>query len=129
MNTQAEFRGRPMMAFRTGVIVAAVASGSYAFAALSVGSPLEFGAALALCGACWVAADFIGWTGKREVAAGRRPAPAALLSSGCGSSYPVRVGGDEYVSRPRHSHFTGTIPSRRRDLDSRVWSGYRVVGC
>ena len=129
MNMQAEIQGRPLMAFHTGAIVVASVSGLYALVALFLGSPLEFGAALALCGACWVAADFIGWTGKREVAAGRRPAPAALLSTGCGSSYPVRVGGDEYVSRPRHSHFTGTIPSRRRDLDSRVWSGYRVVGC
>jgi hypothetical protein len=96
MNTRGEFRGQPLMAFRTGAIVVAIVSGFYALAALLVGSPLEFGAALALCSACWVAADFIEWTVERERAAGRRPVPAALLNSGYGSSYPVRVGTDEY---------------------------------
>ena len=47
MNTRAEFRRRPLMAFRTGAIVVAIVSGAYALAALLVGSPLEFGAALA----------------------------------------------------------------------------------
>jgi hypothetical protein len=47
-------------------------SGFYALAALVVGSPLEFGVALASCGGCWVAADFIEWTVERECAAGRR---------------------------------------------------------
>ena len=85
MNTRAEFRGRPLMAFRTGAIVVAIVSGFYSLAALLVGSPLEFGAALASCGACWVAADFIEWTGERERAAGRQPVPAALLNSGYAS--------------------------------------------
>jgi hypothetical protein len=117
------------MAFRTCAIVVAVVSGSYALAALFVGSPLEFGAALASCGACWVAADFFEWTVKREGAAGRRSVPAALPNSGYGSSYPVRVGADEYFSRPPHSHFTGMGAPGRRNLGSRMWSGYRVVGC
>jgi hypothetical protein len=106
MNTRAEVERRPLMAFRTGAIVVAIVSGLYALAALLVGSPLEFGAALASCGACWVAADFIEWTVDRERAAGRRPAPAALVRSDYGSSYPVHVGADEYFSRPPHSHFT-----------------------
>jgi hypothetical protein len=80
MNTQAEFQGRPLMAFRTGAIVVAIVSGFYALAALVVGSPLEFGVALASCGGCWVAADFIEWTVERERAAGRRPVPAVLLN-------------------------------------------------
>ena len=46
MNTRAEFRRQPLMAFRTGAIVVAIVSGAYALAALLVGSPLEFGAAL-----------------------------------------------------------------------------------
>ena len=54
-----EFGGRTLMAFRTGAIVVAVVTGFYALVALLVGSPLEFGVALALCGGCWVAADFI----------------------------------------------------------------------
>ena len=78
MNTRAEFRVRGLMAFRTGAIVVAIVSGFYALAALLVGSPLEFGAALASCGVCWVAADFIEWTVERERAAGRRLMPAAL---------------------------------------------------
>lgn len=119
--------------FRTGAIVVAIGSGFYALAALLVGSPLEFGVALASCGGCWVTADFIEWTVERERAAGRRPVPAALLNSGYGSSYPVRVGADEYFSRPPHSHFTGMGAPRRRNLGWRMWSGpaegYRVAGC
>jgi hypothetical protein len=86
MSTRAEFRGGPLMAFRTGAVIVAIVSGFYALVALMVGSPLEFGAALASCGACWVAADFIEWTVQHERAAGRRPMPAALLHSGYGSS-------------------------------------------
>jgi hypothetical protein len=132
MNTRPEFRGRPLTAFRTGAIVVAIVSGVYALAARLVGSPLEFGVALASCGGCWVAADLLEWTVERERAAGRRPVPAALLNSGYGSSYPVRVGADEYFSRPPHSHFTRQGALRRRNLGWRMWwgpaEGYRVAG-
>jgi hypothetical protein len=114
MNTQAEIQGRPSMAFRTGAIVVAGVSGFYALAALFMGSPLEFGVALATCGACWVAADFVEWMVERKGAAAKRPAPTALSKSGYGSLYPARVGADESFSRPPHS---------------RIWSGYRVAGC
>jgi hypothetical protein len=114
MNTQADIQGRPLMAFRTGAIVVASVSGFYALAALFMGSPLEFGVALATCGACWVAADFIEWIVEREGAAAKRREPTALLKSGYGSLYPVRVRADESFSRPPHS---------------RMWSGYRVAGC
>ena len=70
MNMRTEFRGRTLMAFRTGAIVVAVVVGFYALAALLVGSPLEFGVALASCGGCWVAADFIEWAAERERSAG-----------------------------------------------------------
>jgi hypothetical protein len=100
------------MALRTGAIVVAIASGFYALAALLVGSPLEFGAGLALCGACWIAADFIEWTDERERGAGRRPVAAALFDSGSGSSYPVRrVGAGQYFSR---SHYGFLAPQRQR---------------
>ncbi|MDT7770027.1 MAG: hypothetical protein QOI30_3037 [Mycobacterium sp.] len=85
MNTRAEFQGRPLMAFRTGAIVVAVVSGFYALAALFLGSPLEFGAALASCGALWVAADFIQWTVERELAAGR------LACAGCAAQFWLRI--------------------------------------
>jgi hypothetical protein len=112
MNTRAELRGRPLTALRTGAIVVAVASGSYALAALLVGSPLEFGAGLASCGACWITADFIEWTDERERVAGR--VAAALLGSGSGSSYPVRVGVGEYFSSALRSHYGVRQPQRHR---------------
>jgi hypothetical protein len=112
MNTRAELRGRPLMALRTGAIVVAVASGFYALAALLVGSPLEFGAGLASCGACWIIADFIKWTDEREHDSGRRPVAAALLYSGSGSSYPVRVGAGEYLSRCGRAGLSSRAPIR-----------------
>jgi hypothetical protein len=92
--------GQPMMAFRTAAIAVAIVSGICALVALLVGSPLEFGVALASCGLCWVAADSIEWTVQRERAAGRQPVLAALLNSGYGTSYPARVGAGNYSSRP-----------------------------
>jgi hypothetical protein len=123
MNTRTEFRGRTLMAFRTGAIVVAVLVGVYALAALLVGSPLEFGVALASCGGCWVAADFIEWAAERERSAGKWPVPAALLNSGYGSSYPLRVSADEYFSRPTRPHPTRPGALRRRDAGWRMWSG------
>jgi hypothetical protein len=87
------------MTLRIAAIVVAIASGFYALAALLVGSPLEFGAGLALCGTCWIAADFIQWTAERERGVGSRPVAAALFDSGSGSSYPARrVGAGQYFS-------------------------------
>jgi hypothetical protein len=114
MNTRAELRGRPSMAFRTGAIVVAIAAGFYALAALLVGSPLEFGAGLASCGACWITADFIKWTDERERVTGRRPVAAALLDARSGSSYAVRVGAGEYHSRSLRSHYGFLQPQRQR---------------
>jgi hypothetical protein len=123
MNTRAELRGRPLMALRTGAIVVAIVSGFYALAALLVGSPLEFGAGLAACGACWITADFIEWMDERERGAGRRPVAAALFDSGSGSSYPVRrvgagqyfrVGSGQYFSRSLRSHYGFLAPQRQR---------------
>jgi hypothetical protein len=114
MNTRAELRGRPLMALRTGAIVVAIASGFYALAALFVGSPLEFGAGLAACGASWITADFIEWTDERERGADRRPVAAALFVSG-GPSYPVRrVGAGQYFSRSLRSHYGFLAPQRQR---------------
>jgi hypothetical protein len=116
MNTRAELLGRPLMALRTGAIVLAIASGSYALAALLVGSPLEFGAGLASCGACWIAADFIEWTEEREREAGRRPVAAALFDSGSGASYPVRrVVAGQYFSHSLHSQY-GFLASQRQRM-------------
>ena len=115
MNTRTQLRGRPLMALRFAAIVVTIASGSYALAALLVGSPLEFGAGLASCGACWIAADFIQWTEQRERGEGRRPVAAVLFDSGSGSSYPARgVGAGQY--------FSGSLRSQcgRGGLSSRL---------
>jgi len=115
MNTRAELRGRPLMALRIGAIVVTIASGSYALAALLVGSPLEFGAGLASCGACWIAADFIQWTEQRERGEGRRPVAAALFDSGSGSPYPARrVGAAQYFSSSLRSNYGLFAPQRQR---------------
>ena len=89
-----------MTTLHTGAITIAVMSGICALVALVAGSPLEFGVALALCGAGWIAADFIEWTVERERAACRCAVPAARLKPGYGSCHVVFVGGDEYFSHP-----------------------------
>jgi len=48
-------------ALHASALTIAVLSGTCALVALVAGSPLEFGVALALCGAGWIAADFIDW--------------------------------------------------------------------
>ena len=91
-----------MTTLHTGAITSAILSGACALVALVVGSPLEFGVALALCGAAWIAADFIERTveRERERAARRRAVPAARLNPGYGSCHAVFVGAGEYSSRP-----------------------------
>lgn len=89
-----------MSALHRGAIIVAIASGSYALAALLAGSPLEFGVALALCGACWIAVDFIECTVERERAT-RGPAVLnARRYPDDGSCHLVFVGAGEYSSRP-----------------------------
>jgi hypothetical protein len=111
MKTQAEFQGRSLMAFRTGAIVVAIVSGFYALAALLVGSPLEFGVALASCGGCWVAADFIEW----RLSASVRPADGLcrlcclILPTDRRIRYVIRLGtspcrrGHDYCERRGHA--------------------------
>jgi hypothetical protein len=117
-----EFQDRTLMAFRTGAIVVAFLAGFYALAALVVGSPLEFGVALALCGACWVAADFIEWAAERERSAGKWSMRAALLDSGYGSSYPLRVDVNGHFSRTPRPHPTRPGAPLRRNFGRQVWS-------
>ena len=93
-------RGPRMTTLHTGAITIAILSGTYALVALVAGSPLEFGVALALCGAGWIAADFSECTVERERAARRCAAPAARLNPGYGSCHVVFVGAGDYSSRP-----------------------------
>ena len=89
-----------MTTLHTGAIASAIVSGTYALVALIAGSPLEFGVALALWGAWWIAVDFIEWTVERERAARRCAVSAARLDPGYGSCRVAFVGGGEYFSRP-----------------------------
>ena len=118
MNTRAEFRGGPLMAFRAGAVIAAIASGFYAMVALVVGSPLEFGVALALCAAGWVAADFIDWAVEDAHADRRCATAAAGIGPGYGSPRLAFIGSGECSSRPMRraginpaaSHFCASAP-------------------
>ena len=73
----------PRMAVYVGALTIAAVAGICALAALAAGTPLEVGVALALFGAGWVVADFVGWTAEhaRERVACGRAAPAALIHS------------------------------------------------
>ncbi|MGH3968901.1 MAG: hypothetical protein ACRDTV_12505 [Mycobacterium sp.] len=64
-----------MTVVHTGAIAGAVLSGTYALVALAVGTPFAFGVALALCGTCWIAADYLGRPAKRERTDHRRAVP------------------------------------------------------
>ena len=97
-----------MTTLHTIAITIAVLSGTYALVALVAGSPLEFGVALALCGAGWITADFIERTVERERAARRCAVPAARLNPGYRSCHVVFVGAGEHFSRQAPRAGTGS---------------------
>ena len=107
-----------LTALHASALTVAVVSGTCALVALAAGSPLEFGVALALCAAGWVADDFIEWTVEEDCADRRRPIPAAGIGPGSGFSRVVVIGGGESSSRPTHragirqaaSHFGVSAP-------------------
>ncbi len=90
-------------------LVVAVVSGICALAALAVGSPLQFGVALALFGAAWITADFTQRTveRERELAARRCAIPVPTRHPGYGYSRVVYAGGYEHFSRPAPRAGTG----------------------
>lgn len=98
-----------MTVLHAGAVMIALLSGSCSLAALVAGSPHQFGAALASCGAGWIVADFIEWTDecKRERAVRRYAIRAAQPSPDYRSCYVVYVGGGEYFSRPARGFETG----------------------
>lgn len=101
-----------MSTIHTGAVIIAILSGSYSLVALLVGSPPEFGVALALCGACWIAAHFIERTVERERAPHGRAVSAARLNRAYGSCHVVFVGAGEYSTRAAHRPRTG-LPGAR----------------
>lgn len=84
-----------------GALIIAVVSGICALVALAAGSPLQFGVALALFGAGWIAADFIERAVERErERADRRYAVAVPRPiPGHRSCRVVYVGRGEHFSR------------------------------
>lgn len=97
---------------RTVAITLAVLSGMCALAALAAGSPLQFGVALALCAAGWIAVDFVD----------RRPerTPVSRLRGGYASPRLVYVGGRERLSRPAPDVAVTFTPGDRRDFAVRA---------
>jgi hypothetical protein len=75
----------------TCAIGVALVCGSYALVALITGSPLEFGIALALCGAGWVAANYIEWTVEHDRRARPRVRPARVVNADHWSTHAVFV--------------------------------------
>ena len=59
-------RSRRIVFIHAGAISAAFVSGTFALVALLLGSPLEFGSALALCGAAWIVAHIAEQFAERE---------------------------------------------------------------
>lgn len=62
-------------ALHLGAVASAIVSGTYALVELAVGTPFEFGVALAMCGAWWIAADYLGRMIGRARGARRRAVP------------------------------------------------------
>ncbi len=84
-----------------GTIVVAVVSGICALVALAAGSPLQFGVALALFGAGWIAADFIERTVERgQERFARRCVVAVAPVPAYRPSRVVYAGRCEHFSRP-----------------------------
>ncbi len=87
-------------------------SGAGALAALVAGSPLQFGVALALCSAGWIAVDFVDRSVERAHVTRRRPC--------YGSPRVVYVGGHARFSRPAPEVGAGFAPSNRHDFAVRA---------
>jgi hypothetical protein len=87
-------RDSRMTALHASAFTIAVLSGACALAALVAGSPLEFGVALALSSAGWVAADFIEWSVEGQRAGRRSAWPAATIGLAYGPRRVVFVGGE-----------------------------------
>lgn len=95
-------RDRHTTTLYTAAVTVTVVSGICALVALAAGSPLQFGIALALFGAGWIATDFIQTTveRQRERAAIRCAVPVARPNPGYGSCRVLYVGGGRRVSHP-----------------------------
>lgn len=84
---------------RVCAIAVSAVSGICAVIALAVGSPLEFGVAMALCAGWLIAADFIESSVEGQRAARRRAVPSAQFNRSS-EQYRVLFAGGEPSARP-----------------------------
>lgn len=75
-------RRRRYDVMHASAVAVAFASGTFALAAMLIGTPTQFGIALALCGAGWIATHFVERLAEEDLARRRRLAPAADLVHG-----------------------------------------------
>jgi hypothetical protein len=66
----------------TSAVAVAFVSGTLALVAMLVGSPLQFGVTLALCGVGWIVAHFVEQLAEQDLARPRRAAGADDLVHG-----------------------------------------------
>lgn len=81
---------------RTGTTASALVCGICAVIAFIFGSPLDFGIALAACGAWCIAADFLRWQPRAEHSTGRRATP--MTRPGPGTGHVVFLGAGQVES-------------------------------
>lgn len=74
LSSLSQARDARMTILHAGAIASAILSGAYALVALAVSTPFEFGVALAVCGASWIAADYVERTAERARVVHRRVA-------------------------------------------------------
>jgi hypothetical protein len=68
-------RNRRIAFIYAGAVCVAFVTGTFALLALRLGSPLEFGSALAACGVAWIVAHFAEQTAEQQTAHRRRALP------------------------------------------------------
>lgn len=109
-------KGPRVTALHVSALTIVVLAGACAMVALVAGSPLEFGGALAVSGAGWIAADFIEWMVEDEHCDSRCAIPAAgsphvvLNGSGKCSSRQMRPPG----IHPAAMHLHASVPTIRQ---------------
>jgi hypothetical protein len=102
-------RSRRIALIYAGAMSVAFVSGTFALVALLLGSPFEFGSALATCGAAWIVTHLAERFAEQE-SNRRRRALHSTRRTGPAFSWPDYLGLDAPVQLHRHS------PTRERSL-------------
>jgi hypothetical protein len=89
-------------AVHASAVAVAFVSGTFALVAMLVGTPLQFGVALALCGAGWIVAHFVERLAEQDLTRRRRQAPAADLVAGY-VRFDALVQPDPRTAQSRHT--------------------------